>query len=67
MSTKSKGSCGPCAADKEWEARYDAETLVRAAEITKDKDRLARAKAWAKKEATRLREAADKTAALSKG
>lgn len=67
MANKSKG-CGPCAvSDKEWESRYDAETLVRASEIQKDKARLSRAREWAKKEATRLREAADKNTALAKG
>ena len=40
--------------DKEWQARDDMETLMRAAEIQRDKDRMAAAKAMAKKRYAQL-------------
>ena len=35
--------------DKEWEARYDAESLIRAEEIKQDKTRFTKAKVQARK------------------
>lgn len=49
----------PTAEDKkreaEWRAESDARTLLQAADIRKDKDRLSKAKAWARRQADAMK------------
>ena len=44
------------AREEEWRIEDDARTLQRAAEIRKDKPRLAKVRAWAKKRASEIAE-----------
>lgn len=47
---KSQAVDAPYKGEDDWRAESDARTLMQADEIRKDKGRLAKAKAWAKKQ-----------------